>query len=156
MRTRYLNHDQMSDAVNRVAVHEIQRLDQRLADLADDLTSLDISLQHHLRDDTDTARLMLRVPGTEIVASGTGPHRETALRDAFADLIDEVEVYVAKLRSEPAMRREAKFHRDKAELARDAIDSGQDWPSEPPLSAQEATTWVAPHPPPSPRSDGQK
>lgn len=155
MRTRFHNHDQVSDAVHTVATREMQVLDQRLADVQEDLKSLDISIRRHLRDNTYTAKLILWVPSAEIVASGTGPRQETALRDAFVDLVDEVDIYLAKLRGEPAMRREAKFHRDKAELAREATDAGQGWPPEPPKSELEAESWVALQPPPTPSNEPQ-
>jgi hypothetical protein len=143
----------MTDEVHRVVEHEVKLLDHRLADIEDDLKSLDVSIEHHLRDDTFTAKLVLWVPSGELVTRGDGPRRETAIRDAFADLSDELDVYLAKLRGEPDMRREEKFHRDKAELAREIIDAGQGWPSEPPHSEAEATSWTAPHPPATPLTD---
>jgi hypothetical protein len=154
MRTRIHDHGQVTDEVRRVVEHEVQILDHRLADIEDDLKLLDVNIEHHLRDDTHTAKLVLWVPSTEIVATGNGPRREAAIRDAFADLSDELDVYLAKLRGEPSMRREGKFHRDKADLAREIIDAEQDWPSEPPHSDDEAASWAMPQSPAGQRPSG--
>jgi hypothetical protein len=130
----------MTGEVHRVAERRIKQLDHRLVEIQDDLKFLDISIRQHLRDNTWTAKLVLWVPSAELAATGEGSRRETALNDAFDDLLDEVAVYLAKLRGVPSMRREEKFHRDKAELAREAIDAGQGWPPEPPSSEDEAAS----------------
>jgi hypothetical protein len=153
MRTRYHDHGMMTDEVHLVVEHEVQPVDRRLAHVEDDLKSLDVSIDHHLRDNTYTATLLLRVPGAELVAKGNGRRREIALRDAFADLADTLEDYLAKLRGESGMRREEKFHRDKAALTAEIIDGAQGWPTEPPRSDAEAESWAKPpvptghHPP---------
>jgi ribosome-associated translation inhibitor RaiA len=141
MRIRYHDHGQLTEAVYRAVEEEARRLDQHFADVAEDLVLLDVTVEHHLRDDTYTAKVVLRVPRHELAAAGNGPRRETAVHDAFNDLRDEVDVYLAKLRGEPAVRRESKFHRDKAALAAEAIEATQDWPSEPPHSDDEAVEW---------------
>jgi hypothetical protein len=141
VKTRYHDHDQITDEVHRVAERRIKHLDHRLADIQEDLKFLDISMRHHQRDDTHTAKLVLWVPSAELAATGEGMRAKTALNDAFDDLLDEVEVYLAKLHGVPAVRREEKFHRDKAEMARAAIDAGQGWPPEPPSEEGEAASF---------------
>jgi ribosome-associated translation inhibitor RaiA len=91
--------------VHHVVEREIRVLERRLADLPEDLPQLDITMEHHQRSDTYTARLLLRVPDRDLVARGDGQTPAQALRDAFSDLYDEVERFFSKLRREDAIRR---------------------------------------------------
>lgn len=144
MRIRYRNTEATSDPIRKVVEREASKLDSRLAHVEDDLRMLSVSMEHHMRDDSRTASLRLSLPGQELVAAGRGPRDDTALRDAFADLQDRLDTYLAKLRGEPAKRREGKFHRDKAELTTEVVDAGQGWPPEPPVTADEAEAWGKP------------
>jgi ribosome-associated translation inhibitor RaiA len=141
MQIQYRGKTAASDAARRVVERETGLLDQRLRHVANDLKTLAVTMEHHLRDDSLTATLLLRVPGQQLVSTGHGPRDDTALRDAFADLRDQLDRYLAKLRGEPSKRREGKFHRDKAELTSESVDAVQGWPPEPPASEDEAADW---------------
>lgn len=91
--------------VRDVVEREIRVLERRLADFPDDLPFLDITMEHHQRSDSYTARLLLRIPDHDLVARGEGQNPSQALRDAFSDLYDEVERVLSKLRREDAIRR---------------------------------------------------
>lgn len=106
MRLRYYGADATQDSVQRITERETKVLDRRLAKIADDLKLLDITLDHHTRDDNYTAKLVLRILERNIAASNTGTTREMALRGAFDDLNDQLDKFMAKLRSEPAIRNE--------------------------------------------------
>lgn len=91
--------------VQHVVEREIRVLERRLADLPDDLPQLDITMEHHQRSDTYTARLLLRVPDRDLVTRGEGRNPAQALRDAFSDLYDEIERFFSKLHYEDVIRR---------------------------------------------------
>ena len=106
MRYRYHDHGLITDAVHDSVEHESALLDRRLEDFAEDLKLLDVTLIHHQRSDTYTARLVLCLPDRELPADGDGPAPAVALRVAFDDLNDRLDEYLAKLRGEPAIRDE--------------------------------------------------
>jgi hypothetical protein len=141
MNTRFHGDGTATVRVTRVVDRAARRLDTQLASFADDLTLLDVSTERHRRDGSFTARVVLSLPDAKIPASGGGLRREVAVREAFDDLFDRVEVYLARLRDEPSIRRESKRHRDKAELAARAVAAATGWPSDPPATADEAATW---------------
>jgi hypothetical protein len=105
MNVRYHVDGHLSAAVREVVEREMRYLDARLATFDDDLKSLDVTVRHQLRDDTYSAKLVLRLPGRTIAVTGGGPWRPAAIRDAFDDLRDRLDEHLAKLRGEPAMRR---------------------------------------------------
>ncbi len=109
MRIRYHDLGVSLDKVNHIVEREMRILEKKLADLDDDLKLLDITLEHMQRSDTYIARLHLRIPGPDIAARGEGQNPAQALRDAFADLYDELERQLAKIRNEPFIRR-ARLH----------------------------------------------
>uniref|UniRef100_A0A7C5VXC3 Ribosome-associated translation inhibitor RaiA n=1 Tax=Thermomicrobium roseum TaxID=500 RepID=A0A7C5VXC3_THERO len=109
MRIRYHDLGVSQDKVNHVVEREIRILEKKLADLEDDLKLLDITLEHQQRSNTYVARLLLKIPGPDIAAKGEGQNPAQALRDAFADLYDELERQLAKIRNEPFIRR-ARLH----------------------------------------------
>ncbi|HET9015807.1 MAG TPA: hypothetical protein VFN57_09430 [Thermomicrobiaceae bacterium] len=106
MRYRFHDHGLITDGVRESVDHESAVIDRRLEDFADDLKLLDVTLVHHRRDDSYTARLVLCLPDREMPADGDGPAPTVALRAAFADLSDRLDEYLAKLRGEPAIRDE--------------------------------------------------
>jgi hypothetical protein len=110
-----------SERVRQLVERELRVLESRLANVQDDLKELDVTVRQRQRDASWSARIVLRVPGKEIAVSGVGPSRPAALRDAFPHLRDRLDEHLAKLRGEPAIRREGKFHRDKAALAREVV-----------------------------------
>jgi ribosome-associated translation inhibitor RaiA len=91
--------------VQHVVEREIRVLERRLAGLPADLPQLDITIEHHQRSDSYTARLLLRVPDRDLVARGEGQNPAQALRDAFSDLYDAIERHLSKLHREDAIRR---------------------------------------------------
>jgi hypothetical protein len=141
MNIRYHDIGQTGNGVRRIVRHHAALIDKRLADVEDDLKQLDVKLHYYQRRDAYTAHLVLRICDHELAATGSGIQRATAVLGAFRDLADELEEYLAKLRGEPAIRREGKTHRDKADQAAQAIAAAQGWPSETPHSAEEARTW---------------
>lgn len=148
MRVRYRNQDDLSDAARQVIEREAARLSTRLPHVGDDLKVLNVSVEQQLRDGSRTITLHLNMPGRDLAATGRGPRDDTALRDAFQDLDDQLARHLAKLRGEPAQRREGKFHRDTATLVADLAERAQGWPSEPPRTPEEAAAWgrAAPDP----------
>ncbi len=141
MNVRYHDHGTITDAGRRVVEREAAILDRRLADIQEDLRILDVTIDEHVRDGTFTAKLNLHVLDQSIRVTGNGPRDDSALRVAFGRLDDGLGRYLAKLRGEPAHRREGKFHRDKAEVAREGIDAAQDWPPQGPATDVEAAEW---------------
>lgn len=141
MNVRYRDRGTITDAGRRVVEREASILDRRLADIDEDLRLLDISIEEHLRDGTFTAKLNLHVLDQSISVTGNGPRDDSALRIAFGRLDDGLGRFLAKLRGEPAHRREGKFHRDKADVAREGIDAAQNWPPDGPTSEHEAAEW---------------
>lgn len=106
MRYRFHDHGLITNGVRESVDHEAALLDRRLEAFADDLKLLDVTLIHHQRSDTYTARLVLCLPDREMPADGDGPAPTVALRAAFEDLNDRLDEYLAKLRGEPAIRDE--------------------------------------------------
>jgi hypothetical protein len=141
MNTRFHGEGTATTQVTRVVERAARRLETRLESFAEDLRYLDVTTEHHLRDDSFTARVVLSLPDDKIAATGHGPRGDVAVRDAFDDLFDRVESYLARLRGEPEIRREGKRHRDKADLAAQATATAEGWPLTPPVSEDEAATW---------------
>lgn len=106
MRFRYHSRSHIANAVREVVDRESQLLDQRLAHVEDDLKLLDITFDYHLRSDTYTAKLVLHVLGRSIVASSTAERQTMAIREAFDDLFDQLDEFIAKLKREPEIRDE--------------------------------------------------
>jgi len=105
MNVRYHVDGHLSASVREVVERESRYLDTRLANFAEDLKSLDVTVRHRTRDDTFVAKLVLRLPSRTIAVTGTSQWRPAALRDAFDDLRDRLDEHLAKLRGEPALRR---------------------------------------------------
>lgn len=121
MQVRYHDNGQLTPDVRAATERELPVLTRRLADIDDDLKFLHVGIERHLRDGTFTAKLVLHVPNRVIPAAGHGRTRAQAIRDAFGDLLDEVDEYLAKLRNEPGERVEGKFHISAQELRRGAL-----------------------------------
>lgn len=141
MNVRYHDHGTITDAGRHVVEREAAMLDRRLADIEEDLRVLHVTIEQHLRDGTFTAKLNLHILDQSITVNGNGPRDDSALRIAFGRLDDGLGRFLAKLRGEPSHRREGKFHRDKAEVTREAIDAAQNWPPERPATDREAAEW---------------
>lgn len=106
MRFRYHSRTHIANAVRETVDKEAQLLDERLAHVEDDLKLLDITFDYHLRSDTYTAKLVLHVLDRPIVASGTAERQTMAIRQAFDDLDDQLDKFVAKLKHVPQIRDE--------------------------------------------------
>jgi hypothetical protein len=121
MQVRYHDHGQITDDVRHIVDRELRVLERRLADIAEDLKLLSVGIEHHLRDDTYSARLVLHILDRELAAGGRAAVRGAALRDAFVDLMDQLDEFLAKLRNEPGERVEGKFHLSAQELRKGAL-----------------------------------
>jgi len=106
MRFRYHSRSHIANTVRETVDHESQLLDERLAHVEDDLKLLDITFDYHLRSDTYTAKLVLHVLDRSIVANATAEKQATAVRQAFDDLYDQLDEFIAKLKHVPAIRDE--------------------------------------------------
>jgi ribosome-associated translation inhibitor RaiA len=144
MRVRYHDHGQITEDVRQTVERLTALLDTRLSTVDENLTRLDVTVERHLRDGSFTAELILELPGGPIIAKGDGDARETAIRRAYDDIVDELETRTARQHGQSRIRREEKFHRDAAELAREETEVWEDWPDEPPRTEDEAVTWGKP------------
>ncbi len=106
MRFRYHSRTHIADAIRETIDTEAKLLDERLAHVEDDLKLLDITFDYHLRSDTYTAKLVLHVLDRTIVASATAERQAMAVRQAFDDLYDQIDEFIAKLKGEPGIRDE--------------------------------------------------
>jgi hypothetical protein len=106
MRLRLHDHGLISDEVRRIVDHESHAIDRRLTRIDPDLKLLDVRLDHQLRSDTLNARLVLHILDREVAAHGHGETAGQALRQAFANLNDQMDEFLAKLEHEPAIRDE--------------------------------------------------
>lgn len=106
MRFRYHSHTHIANAVRETIDTEAKLLDERLAQVQDELKLLDVNFEHHLRTDTYTAKLILHVLGEALVAHSTAERQTTAVRQAFDDLYDQLDAFLAKLKHEPEIRDE--------------------------------------------------
>ncbi len=106
MNFRYHSRTHIANAVRETVDTEAKLLDQRLAHVEEDLKLLDISFDYHLRSDTYTAKLVLHVMGHSMVATSTAERQTMAIRQAFDDLYDQLDEFIAKLKREPEIRDE--------------------------------------------------
>ena len=106
MRFRYHGRSHIANEVHETVDREAKYLDERLADVDDDLKLLDITFDYHLRNNTYTAKLVLHVLSHSLVASATAERQVMAVRQAFDDLIDQLDEFIAKLKREPEIRDE--------------------------------------------------
>ncbi len=106
MRFRYHSRIHIANAVRETVDREAKLLDERLAHVEDDLKLLDITFDYHLRSDTYTAKLLLHVLDRNIVATSTAERQAMAVRQAFDDLYDQLDAFIAKLKHEPEIRDE--------------------------------------------------
>ena len=105
MQIRY--HDLAVTGVQDVVEHEVETVERRLEDVADDLKLLDVTVEHYERSDTYTARLVLQIPNRTIAARRDGGKTASeAVRKAFDDLRDQLDEHLAKLRGEKQIRDE--------------------------------------------------
>lgn len=106
MNFRYHSRTHIANAAREAVESHAKLLDERLAHLEEDLKALDITFDYHLRSDTYTAKLVLHVLNRSIVASATAERQAMAIRQAFDDLYDELDEFLAKLKHEPEIRDE--------------------------------------------------
>jgi len=105
MRVRYHDLGVDREKVEHLLERELRVIERQLEDIDDDLKALDVTIEHFQRSDTYEARLRLSVPDRELAARGEGVNPLHALRDAFAELREELERYLAKMRGEDFKRR---------------------------------------------------
>lgn len=106
MRMRMHDHGLINDKVEKIVQHETELLDLRLKEIDPELKLLDVTLLHHLRTDTIDAKLVLHVLDREIAAHGHAERSGQALRQAFDNLEDQLDEFLARLRGEPEIRDE--------------------------------------------------
>lgn len=140
MRIRYHDVGHLTRTGQAMIDRALRRLDDRLVDFADDLKSLDLTLDYYTRAKTFDAKLVLSLAGQRLAVVGKSARRETAIREGFDELLESVDAYLARLRGEPVIRREGKFHREKASLMAEVAAAASPVP-EPPRSAGEAARW---------------
>jgi ribosome-associated translation inhibitor RaiA len=98
------DHGLIDDEVERIVERKASRLDRRLEHVDPELKLLDVGLDHHLRTETIDAKLILNVLDRQLVAHGRAEKSEQALREAFDNLEDKLEEFLARLRREPEIR----------------------------------------------------
>jgi ribosome-associated translation inhibitor RaiA len=106
MRYRFHDHGNITEPLHRVVERKSRLLDKHLQHVADDLKLLDVTVEHHLRSDTYTTKLVLRVLDRELVAANQAKTIPQSARGAFDDLLDQLDEFLAKLRREPEIRDE--------------------------------------------------
>jgi ribosome-associated translation inhibitor RaiA len=106
MRYRFHDHGNINEPLRRVVEQKSRLLDKHLQHVQDDLKLLDVTVDHHLRSDTYTTRLVLRVLDREIAAANQAKTIPQSARGAFDDLFDQLDEFLAKLRREPEIRDE--------------------------------------------------
>jgi len=106
MRFRFHSRTHVANEVRDLIEQEAVTLDKRLAHVDEDLKLLDISFEHHVRDDSYTARLVLHVMGQTLPASATASRQGMAARHAFEELYKQLDAFIAKLKHEPDIRDE--------------------------------------------------
>lgn len=106
MQYRYHDHGNIRQPLVDVVEEKSQLLEKQLANIEDDLKSLDITAEHHMRSDSYTTKLRLTVLNQQLVASNHAKELPESARGAFDDLFDQLEVFLAKLRKEPDIRKE--------------------------------------------------
>ena len=106
MRLRFHSRTHVANEVRDLIETEAATLDKRLTHVDEDLKLLDISFEHHVRDDSYTARLVLHVMGQTLPASATASRQGMAARSAFDELYKQIDVFIAKLKHEPEIRDE--------------------------------------------------
>ena len=106
MRYRYHDHGNIRRPLVEVVEEKAKLLEKRLHNIEDELKSLDITAEHHMRSDSYTTKLRLTVLNQQLVASNHGKELPESARGAFDDLFDQLEVFLARLRREPEIRDE--------------------------------------------------
>lgn len=106
MHYRYHDHGNIRRPLYQVVEERSVLLEKRLAHIEEDLKSLDITVDHHMRSDTYTTRLRLTVLNHQLLAHSDGKDLGESARGAFDDLFDQLEEFLAKLRREPQIRDE--------------------------------------------------
>lgn len=106
MEYRYHDHGNIRRPLIEVVEEKSKRLEKQLKNIEDDLKSLDITVEHHMRSDSYTTKLRLNVLDKQLVATNHGKQLAESARGAFDDLFDQLEAFLAKLRKEPDIRDE--------------------------------------------------
>jgi ribosome-associated translation inhibitor RaiA len=103
---RYHDHGNIRRPLIEVVEDKSRLLERMLETIEDDLKSLDITAEHHMRSDSYTTKLRLTVLNRRLVASNHAKELPESARGAFDDLFDQLETFLAKLRKEPDIRNE--------------------------------------------------
>jgi len=106
MRFRFHSRTHVANEVRDLIELEAVTLDKRLVHVDEDLKLLDISFEHHVRDDSYTAHLVLHVMSQTLAASSTASRQGMAARSAFDELDKQLDAFIAKLKREPEIRDE--------------------------------------------------
>ncbi len=106
MQYRYHDHGNIRRPLVEVVEEKSVLLEKRLKNIEDDLKSLDITVEHHMRSDSYTTKLRLTVLNQQLVATNHGKELPESARGAFDDLFDQLEAFLAKLRKQPEIRDE--------------------------------------------------
>jgi ribosome-associated translation inhibitor RaiA len=103
---RYHDHGNIRRPLIEVVEDKSRLLERMLETIEDDLKSLDITAEHHMRSDSYTTKLRLTVLNRRLIASNHAKELPESARGAFDDLFDQLEAFLAKLRKEPDIRNE--------------------------------------------------
>jgi hypothetical protein len=106
MRYRFHGHETAREPLHEVVGKKSRLLDRRLNHIPNDLRMLDVKVEHHLRSDTYTTKLILYVFDQQLVAAHWAKTIPESARGAFDDLYDQLDEFLAKLRREPEIRDE--------------------------------------------------
>jgi ribosome-associated translation inhibitor RaiA len=106
MRIRFHDHGNIRRPLREVVEEKTRLIEERLQNIEDDLKSLDVTVEHHMRSDSYTTRLLLQARGDKLYATNHAKELGESARGAFDDIYDQLDVYLAKLRREPDIRDE--------------------------------------------------
>jgi ribosome-associated translation inhibitor RaiA len=106
MRIRFHDHGNIRRPLREVVDEKSELIDRRLQNIEYDLKSLDVTVEHHMRSDSYTTGLVLRVRDHTLAATNHGKELGESARGAFDDIYDQLDAYLARLRHEPEIRDE--------------------------------------------------
>jgi ribosome-associated translation inhibitor RaiA len=106
------------EGAHEIVEREAERVDRHFADVDEDLKLLDVGLHYHEKTDSYQVKLVFHAPDRQLAADGHATKLGMAIRRAFDDLYDRVDEYLAKVRSEPEIRREQIAQREAEERSR--------------------------------------
>lgn len=111
---------ELSAADRDFITREVARLERRLRHFAPDALHLFLDVERHARREEYRANIRLDILGVALpVKRNKGPSLHALLKEAFADVEDQLERYLAKL------RREYLHERKRASLRTEEIDAAE-------------------------------